>query len=135
MRPVAPKVLGLDHIVLTVHDIAATVRFYEEVVGMRAFTFADGGRTALAFGSQKINLHELGSEVLPNARAAAPGTADFCLLVDRSLEEVVDHLRDCGVVVEQGPAPADGATGPLRSVWFRDPDGNLVELAEPAPGS
>jgi catechol 2,3-dioxygenase-like lactoylglutathione lyase family enzyme len=132
MRPVAPKVLGLDHVVLTVRDVGETVRFYEEVVGMRAFTFADGARTALAFGAQKINLHELGREILPNAQAAAPGTADFCLLVDTPLDEVVAHLRECGVAVEEGPDRADGATGPLRSVWFRDPDGNLVELGEPA---
>jgi catechol 2,3-dioxygenase-like lactoylglutathione lyase family enzyme len=68
--------------------------------------------------------------VLPNAREAGAGTADFCLLVDTPLEEVVDHLAECGVAVEQGPGRADGATGPLRSVWVRDPDGNLVELAE-----
>jgi catechol 2,3-dioxygenase-like lactoylglutathione lyase family enzyme len=130
MSPVAPNVLGLDHIVLTVRDLEETVRFYEEVVGMRAFTFAGGTRTALAFGAQKINLHELGREVLPNAHEAGPGTADFCLLVDTPIEEVVDHLGACSVAVEQGPDGADGATGPLRSVWFRDPDGNLVELSE-----
>ena len=127
-----PEIAALDHLVLTVRDIAATVDFYEQAIGMHAFTFADGARTALAFGDQKINLHELGAEYLPNARAAGSGTADFCLLTQTPLEAVVAHLQRMGIPVEQGPDRADGAYAPLRSIWLRDPDGNLVELANPA---
>jgi len=126
-----PQIAALDHLVLTVRDIAATVDFYERAIGMRSFTFAGGTRTALAFGDQKINLHELGAEYLPNARAAGPGTADFCLLTPTPLDAVVAHLERMGIAVEQGPDRADGARAPLRSIWLRDPDGNLVELANP----
>jgi catechol 2,3-dioxygenase-like lactoylglutathione lyase family enzyme len=128
----APEITGLDHVVLTVRDIATTVDFYERAIGMRSFTFAGGARTALAFGEQKINLHELGAEILPNARAAGPGAADFCLLTATPLDAVVAHLEQLGVPVEQGPSRADGARTPLRSIWLRDPDGNLVELANAA---
>lgn len=124
---------GLDHLVLTVSDLRATVDFYERVLGMRAFTFAGGKRTALAFGEQKLNLHELGREHLPNAAVARPGTADFCLLTGTPLGEVVAHVAACGVELEHGPDAADGAQHPLCSVWFRDPDGNLVEVANAQP--
>jgi len=123
------RIAGLDHVVLTVRDVATTVDFYERALGMRSFTFAGGTRTALAFGRQKINLHELGHEFLPNAREARPGSADICLLADMALDDVVDHLAAEGVEIEHGPAEADGAEGSLRSVWVRDPDGNLVEVA------
>ncbi len=123
------SVAGLDHLVLTVRDLGATIEFYERVLGMRAFTFADGTRSALAFAGQKLNLHELGREHLPNARDARPGSADFCLLTETPLDQVVARLRAHGVEIEHGPDRADGAEGPLNSVWIRDPDGNLVELA------
>jgi len=128
------RVAALDHIVLTVRDIAATVEFYERVLGLVPVTFANGTRTALAFGVQKINLHEQGHEFLPNARNARPGSADMCLLTKTPLHEVVAHLRARGVEIEHGPDAADGAQEPLRSLWIRDPDGNLVELANPAAG-
>lgn len=124
----------LDHLVLTVRDLGATVSFYERVLGMRAFTFAGGTRTALAFGTQKINLHEYGHEHLPNAREARPGSADFCLLTDTPLDDVVAHLAELDIDIEHGPDAADGARGPLRSIWLRDPDGNLVELANEVAG-
>lgn len=124
------RVGGLDHVVLTVRDLDVTVAFYERVLGMRRVEFAGGTRIAVAFGEQKLNLHEQGNEFLPNARDARPGTADLCLLVETPLDEVLAHLESEGVALEHGPDAADGATGPLRSVWIRDPDGNLVELAE-----
>jgi catechol 2,3-dioxygenase-like lactoylglutathione lyase family enzyme len=123
------KVTALDHVVLTVRDIGHTRGFYERVLGMRRFSFDDGERWALAFGDQKLNLHELGSEHLPNAAEATPGSADLCLLTETPLEDVMVHLEAEGVGIELGPAPADGATAPLRSVWIRDPDGNLIEIA------
>ena len=123
------RIAGIDHVVLTVSNLPATVDFYERVLGMRPYTFADGTRMALAFAGQKFNLHELGREILPNAKVARPGSADLCLLVETPMDQVEAQLEAHGVEVEQGPAPADGATGPLNSVWIRDPDGNLIELA------
>ncbi|MGB1209540.1 MAG: VOC family protein, partial [Paracoccaceae bacterium] len=79
---------------------------------------------------QKINLHQHGAEIDPKAAAPAPGTGDFCLIVETSLDAVIQHLRDHGVQIEEGPVPRTGATGPIRSVYLRDPDGNLVEIAE-----
>jgi catechol 2,3-dioxygenase-like lactoylglutathione lyase family enzyme len=129
MPAMTPRITDLDHLVLTVRDPDVTASFYERVLGMRPFTFADGTRTALAFGRHKINLHQVGREHLPNAREARPGSADLCFLTDTPLDDVVAHLGELGVSIEHGPDAADGARGPLRSVWFRDPDGNLIELA------
>ncbi len=129
------RVTGLDHVVLTVRDLDRTIDFYEGALGMRAISFAQGRRRALLFGDQKINLHRLGDEFLPNASVARPGTADLCFLIETPLDQAVAHLEARGVDIEHGPAEADGARGPLRSVWFRDPDGNLVEVASPVePG-
>jgi catechol 2,3-dioxygenase-like lactoylglutathione lyase family enzyme len=118
----------IDHIVLTVRDIAATCAFYERVLGMTTVTFA-GGRKALSFGRQKINLHQAGREFEPKARTPVAGSGDFCLIATTPLDAVIAHLKACGVAVEEGPVPKTGATGPIRSVYFRDPDGNLVEVA------
>jgi catechol 2,3-dioxygenase-like lactoylglutathione lyase family enzyme len=125
------EVSSLDHLVLTVRDVEATVTFYERALGMRGFSFA-GDRRALAFGDQKINLHELGHEHLPNAAAATPGSADLCFLTPTPIELVVEHLEAEGVEVELGPVRADGARGELVSVYVRDPDGNLVEISNTA---
>jgi len=122
------KVSALDHLVLTVRDLDATVDFYAGVLGMTPVTFA-GGRRALAFGSQKLNLHEVGHEFEPKAVRPTPGSADFCLLTDTPLDEVVTGLKDAGVDIVEGPVERDGATGAIRSVYVRDPDGNLVEVA------
>ena len=121
----------LDHLVLTVRDLQRTVRFYEEALGMEAVRFADG-RYALRFGSQKINLHELGKEFEPKADAPAPGTADLCLLARTPLEGVIRHLETCGVAIEEGPVRRTGALGPIDSVYIRDPDRNLIEIANEA---
>ncbi len=118
----------LDHMVLTVADIEATCAFYGRVLGMEKVVFA-GARTALAFGRQKINLHPAGNEYSPRAAHPAPGSGDLCLITEVPLKEVIAHLEACGVAVEEGPVPKTGATGPITSVYFRDPDGNLIEVA------
>jgi catechol 2,3-dioxygenase-like lactoylglutathione lyase family enzyme len=119
---------ALDHLVLTVRDIAATCHWYESVLGMSVVTFG-AGRTALAFGTQKINLHEAGSELEPKAAHPTPGSADLCFLTEMPLTEVVAHLKTCGVPIIEGPVARTGATGPLLSVYVRDPDANLLEIA------
>jgi catechol 2,3-dioxygenase-like lactoylglutathione lyase family enzyme len=120
---------SLDHFVLTVSDPEATVAFYERL-GMRREEFEDG-RVALRFGEQKINLHQAGRPIQPHARRPTPGSADVCLLVDGTLDAVERELEAAGVVFELGPVPRTGATGPIRSLYLRDPDDNLVELSEP----
>jgi catechol 2,3-dioxygenase-like lactoylglutathione lyase family enzyme len=119
---------SLDHLVLTVKDVEATVRFYERL-GMRRETFGDG-RTALRFGQQKLNLHQAGAEIAPHAARPTCGSADLCFLVDRSLDEVTEVLSRAGIAVELGPVPRSGAVSALTSVYVRDPDGNLVELSQ-----
>lgn len=118
----------LDHLVLTVADIEATVDFYTRVLGLRAETFG-GGRRALVFGRQKINLHQRGREFTPRAAQATPGSADFCLITGTPLAQVQQELAAHGVPVEVGPVPREGALGPMQSVYVRDPDANLVEIA------
>ena len=124
------KVSAIDHVVLTVRDVEATVDFYARVLGMTPVTFG-AGRRALAFGSQKLNLHEAGHEFEPKAVQPTPGSADFCLLTETPLDEVVGELARAGVDIVEGPVERDGATGAIRSVYVRDPDGNLVELSVP----
>lgn len=122
------KIDRIDHFVLTVRDPEATCAFYSRVLGMHPVTFA-GGRKALAFGNQKINLHQAGREFEPKAERPVPGSADFCLITSVPLAEVMAHLESCGVAIIEGPVAKTGATGPLRSVYFRDPDSNLVEVS------
>ncbi|MGW6399688.1 VOC family protein [Streptomyces sp. NPDC055134] len=118
----------LDHLVLTVHDLDATVAFYTKVLGMEAVTFR-GGRRALAFGHSKINLHEAGREFEPKAARPAPGSADLCLIVDEPVDRIIAELASHGVPLEEGPVQRTGATGPILSVYVRDPDDNLIELS------
>ncbi len=122
------RVERLDHLVLTVADIDASCAFYQRVLGMQVVTFGQG-RKALAFGQQKINLHRHGAEFEPKALRPTPGSADLCLLVSTPLAEVMAHLQRCNVAIEEGPVPRTSATGPLLSVYIRDPDRNLIELA------
>lgn len=122
------RVERIDHFVLTVRDIEATCDFYSRVLGMETEEFG-GGRKALRFGEQKINLHKAGKEFEPKARKPVPGSADFCLITDVPLEGVAEHLASCGVEVIEGPIERTGAMGPMESVYFRDPDGNLVEVS------
>jgi catechol 2,3-dioxygenase-like lactoylglutathione lyase family enzyme len=121
-------ILSLDHLVLTVRSIEATCAFYTRVLGLEAVTFG-AGRKALAFGAQKINLHEQGKEFEPKAAQPTPGSADLCFLTDAPLSEVVERLNALGVPILEGPVARTGAVGPLRSVYFRDPDANLIEVS------
>ncbi len=118
----------IDHIVLTCRDVERTCDFYTRVLGMEAVTFS-GGRKALAFGNQKFNLHQAGKEFEPKADRPMPGSADFCLITGTPMSEVLEHLQACGVPVLEGPVERSGARGPLLSVYFRDPDLNLVEVS------
>jgi catechol 2,3-dioxygenase-like lactoylglutathione lyase family enzyme len=119
----------LDHLVLTTRDLDACVDFYTRVLGMRLETFG-AGRRALRFGDQKINLHVAGKEFEPKADRPMPGALDLCFLCDRPLDEVIARLGALGVPIIEGPGPRTGATGPIRSVYVRDPDRNLIELSE-----
>jgi len=118
----------LDHLVLTVKDIQATIRFYTIVLGMKEVVFALN-RHALRFGDRKINLHQQGDLIEPHAAQPAPGTADLCFITDTPLEQVVEHIQSCGVTIIVGPVERTGATGSLLSVYIRDPDDNLIEIA------
>jgi catechol 2,3-dioxygenase-like lactoylglutathione lyase family enzyme len=122
------RVSHLDHLVLTVKDIGASVSFYTRVLGMAETTFG-GGRTALVFGSSKINLHQAGHEFEPKAAAPTPGSGDLCLIVDDDLDSVQAQLAATGVAVEVGPVKRTGAVGEIISVYIRDPDQNLIELS------
>lgn len=118
----------LDHLVLTVADIATTCDFYQRVLGMEVIDVG-AGRKALRFGMQKINLHAHGEEFEPKADRPTPGAADLCLITYATMEEILAHLDARGVVVEEGPVQRTGATGPILSVYVRDPDANLIEVA------
>jgi catechol 2,3-dioxygenase-like lactoylglutathione lyase family enzyme len=118
----------LDHLVLTVADIDATVDFYTGVLGMTAVTFGVE-RTALAFGRSKINLHRAGHEFEPKAARPTPGSADLCLISAGPLDQVIGELAAHGVPLEEGPVERTGAAGPILSVYFRDPDQNLIEVS------
>jgi catechol 2,3-dioxygenase-like lactoylglutathione lyase family enzyme len=122
------RIKRLDHLVLTVRDIAVTCAFYEEVLGMEVVTFGDG-RKALAFGQHKFNLHEAGREFEPKADRPTPGSADLCLIAQGDLEAVIEHLKACAVPILEGPVKRTGALGPILSVYFRDPDMNLIEVS------
>ena len=124
-------VSSIDHVVLTVANIPATVAFYTRVLGMREERFGEG-RVALRFGSQKFNLQDGKSvrDIVAVARHPTAGSADLCLLASVPLAQVIDHLARCGVSIEAGPVRRTGAVTPLRSVYIRDPDGNLIEIAE-----
>lgn len=123
------QVRALDHLVLTVADPEATADFYVRVLGMRRVVFGEG-RLALAFGDPKINLHRAGSEFELKALRPTPGSADLCFLLAGAIDGVAGELDALGVTVEDGPVERTGATGPLLSIYFRDPDGNLVEVSE-----
>jgi len=122
----------IDHLVLTVRDIGDTIAFYTRVLGMEEVTFGEG-RKALAFGTQKINLHETGREFEPKALHPKPGSADLCFLTAEPLARVVKHMENCGVDILEGPIERTGAQGPIQSIYIRDPDGNLLEIANQLP--
>ncbi|NWU54243.1 GLOD5 protein, partial [Dromas ardeola] len=118
----------LDHLVLTVKSIEDTVAFYSKVLGMEVVTFK-GNRKALRFGNQEFNLHEAGKEFEPKARCPVRGSADICLITQVPLDQLLDHLKVCGVIIEEGPVARTGAVGPITSIYFRDPDENLIEVS------
>ena len=122
------RIKNIDHVVLTVRSIQKTVAFYRSVLGMEEETFGNG-RKALKFGSQKFNLHEVGKEFEPKASKPTPGSIDICLIADTPIDKVVGHLKQVGVVIEEGIVPRTGACGPISSVYFRDPDQNLIEIS------
>jgi catechol 2,3-dioxygenase-like lactoylglutathione lyase family enzyme len=122
------KIDSLDHLVLTVKDIGATCEFYAEVLGMEIVTFGEN-RKALSFGSQKINLQQLGRESTLKAEKPTPGSADLCFVTSISLSQVIAHLNSCGVKLIGGPVERNGARGLMISVYFRDPDMNLIEVS------
>ena len=122
------KIASLDHLVLTVASIEATCAFYTAVMGMTVETFAEG-RNALHFGDQKINLHLAGREFEPKADTPVPGSGDLCFITQTPILEVVDTLKTHKVSIIAGPVPRTGAIGDLISVYFRDPDGNLIEVS------
>ncbi|NXM70509.1 GLOD5 protein, partial [Serilophus lunatus] len=123
---------GLDHLVLTVKSIEDTVAFYSKVLGMEVVTFK-GNRKALRFGHQKFNLHEAGKEFEPKARRPVPGSADICLVTQQPLARLLEHLKACEVAIEEGPVARTGAVGPITSIYFRDPDENLLEVSRYCP--
>lgn len=126
-----PVVTTIDHFVLTVASIQATCDFYARALGFGVEVFGPQNRTALTFGNQKINLHEVGREFEPRAHLATAGSGDFCLLAETPVADIAAHLTAEGIEVIDGPVPKTGATGPILSIYFRDPDGNLVEVSNP----
>lgn len=122
-------VTGIDHLVLTVENVEATCAFYGDVLGATVSSFGPENRTAVQFGEQKINLHEAGTEFDPHARAPTPGSGDLCLVSELAVEEILKDLDKHGAETVEGPVKKHGARGPMQSVYVRDPDGNLVELA------
>ena len=122
----------LDHLVLTTIDLTACKDFYTRVMGMRLETFGNG-RVALRFGSQKINVHERGHEFEPKAHLPVPGALDLCFIASIPLEAVIAHLKAETWPIIEGPVLRTGATGPIRSVYVRDPDLNLIEISEQVP--
>ncbi|KAM3612854.1 uncharacterized protein V6R79_015613 [Siganus canaliculatus] len=125
-RPV--EVSHLDHLVLTVKSVPDTINFYTSVLGMEVVTFK-GNRKALGFGQQKFNLHQLGQEFEPKAKSPTSGSADLCLITKTPLAAVAAHLKVCGVEIEEGPVERTGAVGTITSLYFRDPDHNLIEVS------
>ena len=120
----------IDHIVLTTTDLERCVAFYRDALGMTFEPFGEG-RLALKFGNQKINIHQRGKEFEPRAHIPAPGALDLCFIASIPLEEVIARLKAAGIPILKGPVPKTGATGPIRSVYVRDPDLNLIEISEP----
>lgn len=123
-----PTIGSLDHLVLTVANMDATCAFYERVLGFGVETFGVG-RVALTFGSQKINLHPLENTVDIIARVPTAGSGDLCFLTDTPINDLKNHVESCHVAVELGPVQRTGATGSILSIYIRDPDGNLIEVA------
>ncbi|HZZ63381.1 MAG TPA: VOC family protein [Roseiarcus sp.] len=128
-RETEPVIESIDHFVITVADLEATLAFYESALGLEILR-SPGRPAALAFGSQKINVHQADHTFEPKASKPTAGAADFCLVTGRTLDEVAQRLREHGAEVELGPVERSGARGRMTSIYFRDPDGNLIEVSE-----
>ena len=122
------NIKNLDHLVLTVSSIEATVKFYTEVLNMEVINFGEG-RIALKFCNQKINLHQKDNVVKPNAKNAMPGSADLCFITEDSIESVIKHVRSQSINIQIGPVERTGALGKITSIYLRDPDENLIEVS------
>lgn len=122
------EIKNIDHIVLTVTDIEKTVKFYTKILGFQVITFGDN-RKALTFGNQKINLHQKGHEFEPKAKHPTTGSADLCFISTTDIREVVEELRHKNIEIIEGIVDRTGALGKIRSVYFRDPDQNLIEVS------
>ena len=122
------KIDSIDHVVFTVKDIDATCEFYAKVLGMEIVTFSEG-RKALSFGTQKINLQQVGRESTLRAEKPTSGSADLCFITSAPLSDVIAHLKSCGVKLIGGPVERNGARGMMTAVYFRDPDLNLIEVS------
>lgn len=122
------KISGIDHIVMTVNSIDVTCEFYSRTLGMDIITFSKG-RKALSFGAQKLNLHEVGKEFEPKAHRPTPGSLDLCLITETPITQVLEHLVSVNVEVLEGPIKRTGAMGTIISLYFRDPDQNLIEVS------
>lgn len=122
------KISHLDHLVLTVSNIETTCNFYQTVLGFEVITFK-GDRKALQFGNQKINLHQQGNEFEPKALQPTPGSADLCFISETPISEVIAHLNQLNITIEEGPVEGTGAMHPIISVYIRDPDQNLIEIS------
>ena len=122
------EISSLDHLVLTVKDIEKTVSFYTSVMGMQKEVFGQG-RVSLRYGEQKINLHEAGNEFEPKANRPTPGSADLCFITNTPLNEAMSHVKNCGIQIIEGPVKRAGTKSSLLSFYFRDTDGNLIEVA------
>jgi catechol 2,3-dioxygenase-like lactoylglutathione lyase family enzyme len=122
------KLQSIDHLVLTVSSIEATVKFYQKVLGFEELNFG-AGRRAVRCGSQKINLHQAGAELHPHAKSPTAGSGDICLIYAGTIEEITAHLAQYQVKIELGPVRRSGAVGAIESVYIRDPDENLIELS------
>ena len=122
------NITHIDHLVLTVEDIDKTTRFYESVLGMEKEMFAES-RVALKFGNQKINVHQKGKEFEPKAKTPTPGSADLCFITDTEISQTIEQVKSKGIAIIEGPVERTGAEGSILSIYFRDPDGNLIEVA------
>lgn len=119
----------LDHVVLTTSHEQACIHFYVDLLGMKLEVFGEG-RKAFRFGNQKINLHVKGAEFEPKAHLPVPGALDLCFISNQPLEQVIHTLMSKNIKIEQGPVKRTGATGPIQSIYLRDPDRNLIEISE-----
>jgi catechol 2,3-dioxygenase-like lactoylglutathione lyase family enzyme len=119
----------LDHLVITCRDVEVSASWYQRVLGMEREEYGRNRRNALKFGGQKVNLRPYGAEGWTTAEDAMPGTQDLCFVTALQSEDIVEHLRDCGVTITEGPVHRIGAFGPITSVYCHDPDGNLIEVA------